>query len=90
MALPTPIEVHTIGGFRQNHEAWHEQLHDESNKTAATVGNVVTGTGTPEGTVTAPIGVFYIDLGGGSGVTLWIKEANVDDTGWRSVDTTVA
>jgi hypothetical protein len=34
--------------------------------------------------------VFYIDLGGGSGVTLWIKEANVDDTGWRSVDTTVA
>ena len=90
MALPNPILWHTFGDARSAHEAWHEQLHDESNKTAATIGNVVVGTGTPEGAVTAPIGTLYVADDGGAGVTLWVKAGAVDDTGWRSVDTTVA
>lgn len=42
------------------------------------------GRGSPEGVVTANPGRLYVDLDGGAGVTLWVKESGSGDTGWIS------
>jgi hypothetical protein len=42
-----------------------------------------TGTGSPEGVVTASPGALYLNLSGGAGTTLYIKESgSVTNTGW--------
>ena len=41
-----------------------------------------TGTGSPEGVVSANVGSIYTDQTGGAGSTLYIKEANTGNTGW--------
>ena len=52
----------------------------------STFGNfvgVLTGTGSPEGVVYANIGVLYVNLSGGAGTTLYVKQANnAAPTGW--------
>lgn len=41
-----------------------------------------TGTGTPEGTISAVVGSLYTRLDGGAGTTLYIKETGAGATGW--------
>lgn len=41
-----------------------------------------TGTGSPEGVVTASVGSMYTDVAGGSGTTLYVKESGSGNTGW--------
>lgn len=42
----------------------------------------------PEGRVYAPIGKTFVDLGGGAGVTLYVKESgDWTNTGWKGVTT---
>lgn len=41
-----------------------------------------TGTGSPEGAVTAPVGSLYTDTSGGAGTTLYVKESGAGNTGW--------
>lgn len=43
---------------------------------------LTTGTGTPEGAVTAPIGSLYTRIDGGASTTLYIKESGTGNTGW--------
>ncbi len=43
------------------------------------------GTGSPEGVVTANVGELYQNVSGGSAVTVWVKESNGGNTGWRAV-----
>lgn len=43
------------------------------------------GSGSPENVVTAPVGSVYLRLDGGAGTTMYLKEANTDDTGWAGV-----
>lgn len=43
---------------------------------------ILTGTGSPLGVVTAPIGALYMRKDGGAGTTLYVKEAGTDATGW--------
>jgi hypothetical protein len=43
---------------------------------------ILKGTGTPESVVTAKIGVQYINLSGGAGTTLYVKESGTGNTGW--------
>lgn len=43
---------------------------------------IVTGTGSPQGVVTAPIGSLYLRKDGGAGTTLYIKESGTGNTGW--------
>lgn len=43
---------------------------------------VLSGTGTPEGTVTAPIGSLYLRLDGGVGTSLYVKQTGTGNTGW--------
>ena len=42
------------------------------------------GKGTPEGSITANIGVVYINDLGGANVTLWVKESGTGNTGWAA------
>lgn len=43
---------------------------------------VRSGTGTPEGVVTAPVGSLFLRSDGGAGTTLYIKESGTGNTGW--------
>jgi hypothetical protein len=42
------------------------------------------GSGSPVGVVVAAPGALYINLSGGANLTLWVKEANSDATGWTA------
>lgn len=45
--------------------------------------NMITGVGSPEGKVAAPVGWLYTDQKGSTGTTLYVKEANSNKkTGW--------
>lgn len=43
------------------------------------------GSGTPEGSVTAPVGSLYTRTNGGASTTLYVKESGTGNTGWRAV-----
>jgi hypothetical protein len=64
---------------------------DFGNTTAVKAGSVqlgsaaitiTTGTGSPEGVVTAPVGSLYTRTDGGAGTTLYVKESGTGNTGW--------
>lgn len=40
------------------------------------------GTGTPEGAVTAPVGSLFTRTDGGAGTTMYVKESGAGNTGW--------
>ena len=40
------------------------------------------GSGSPNGSVTAPVGSLYTNVSGGSGTTLYVKESGSGNTGW--------
>jgi hypothetical protein len=40
------------------------------------------GEGTPEGVVTAPVGVAFLRADGGAGTTFYVKESGTGNTGW--------
>ena len=42
------------------------------------------GSGSPEGSVTASVGSLYTNTSGGSNTTLWVKESGTGNTGWVS------
>lgn len=43
---------------------------------------VKTGTGTPEGAVTANVGTLFLRTDGGTSTTLYVKESGTGNTGW--------
>lgn len=43
---------------------------------------IFSGTGSPEGAVTAPVGSLYMRVDGGAGTSLYVKETGVSSTGW--------
>lgn len=45
---------------------------------------ITTGTGSPEGVVTAPTGSLYLNLSGGTSTTLYVKTSGVGNTGWTA------
>lgn len=40
------------------------------------------GSGSPEGSITAPVGSLYTRTDGGAGTTLYVKESGAGNTGW--------
>lgn len=44
--------------------------------------SVITGTGSPEGSVTAPVGSIFLRQDGGASTTLYVKESGTGNTGW--------
>lgn len=47
-------------------------------------GEIRSGSGSPEGAVTAPVGSLYLRTNGGANTTLWIKESGSSSTGWAA------
>ncbi|MEM9527100.1 MAG: GDSL-type esterase/lipase family protein [Bacteroidota bacterium] len=45
---------------------------------------VRSGTGSPEGAVSAPVGTMYLRSDGGAGTTLYVKESGTGNTGWTA------
>jgi hypothetical protein len=45
---------------------------------------VLTGAGTPERAVTAPVGSMFLRTDGGAGTTLYVKESGTGNTGWAA------
>lgn len=43
---------------------------------------VLTGTGTPQSVVTAPVGSIFLRTDGGASTTLYVKESGTGNTGW--------
>lgn len=43
---------------------------------------VITGTNTPEGAVSAPVGSLFLRTDGGAGTTLYVKQSGTGNTGW--------
>ncbi len=56
--------------------------HLRLDRSAGNVG-IITGTGFPEGVVTAPVGSMYTDTAATNGAIRWIKATGVGNTGWR-------
>jgi hypothetical protein len=45
-------------------------------------GRLQIGVGSPEGVLTAPVGVLYLRTNGGAATTLYVKESGTGNTGW--------
>lgn len=46
---------------------------------------ILSGSGTPEGSITAPVGSFYLRVDGSAGTTAYIKESGTGNTGWSAI-----
>ncbi len=46
---------------------------------------VLTGVGTPEGNITAPVPTVYLRSDGGTNTTLYVKESGSGNTGWAAI-----
>ena len=44
----------------------------------------LTGAGTPEGVVAAPVGTLFLRTDGGAATTLYVKETGTGNTGWAA------
>ena len=84
--VTTPVEIRsaftsslTVGTVTS-----HLNLSDVGTTTHAQIDNQIplTGSGTPEGAVTANVGRLYTDTAGGAGTTLYVKESGAGNTGW--------
>jgi hypothetical protein len=51
----------------------------------STTPQVSSGTGTPEGAVTAPPGSIFLRTDGAAGTTLYVKETGTGNTGWTAM-----
>lgn len=51
---------------------------------------LLSGTGSPEGSIAAPVGSGYLRSDGGAGTALYIKESGSGNTGWTAIKTSVA
>jgi len=85
--------------FVKNSDEWVAGTDDSTNRMSLSssvlstsgynIGSVQirSGSGTPEGAVTAPVGSLFLRTNGGTGTTLYIKESGVGNTGWVAVGT---
>jgi hypothetical protein len=78
------------------HQAWYNDTQTEpftavsgsrnglvfGDGTAAPTIVVRSGTGTPEGVVTAPVGSLFLRSDGGASTTLYVKQSGTGNTGW--------
>lgn len=88
----------TSGGawqVKSFHGAWYDldgtinnaHRHPGNHLFLGTIGfssgaGIASGTGTPEGVVTAPVGWLFLRSDGGAATTLYVKESGTGNTGW--------
>jgi hypothetical protein len=76
--MRTPIAIPAAAFADPNQHRVMKQIEANLN------GLVISGTGSPQGVVTADPGQLYIDTNGGAGVTLYVKETGTGNTGWAA------
>jgi hypothetical protein len=53
--------------------------------TSGAINLAVTGTGSPETVVTAPVGKIYFDLTDTGNPGMWVKATGIGNTGWTQI-----
>jgi hypothetical protein len=71
-----------VSGRRQTLGSSDEALLPAIRMRVASGPLVISGSGSPEGVVTAPPGSEYANESGGAGTTKWFKESGTGNTGW--------
>ncbi|HJQ08070.1 MAG TPA: glycosyl hydrolase family 28-related protein [Candidatus Saccharimonadales bacterium] len=75
-----------IVGFSRDTPVTHAQpvsyVNQDGSYEFASGVKVMSGNGSPEGSVTAPQGSMYLRANGGAGTTLYIKESGAGNAGW--------
>ncbi len=84
MKLISPLPQPQIPPVNPQTGLFNREWYEFFSSVAKALGglNVFQGTGDPEGAVIAPVGSLFLRYDGGSGSTLYVKEANTDATGW--------
>ena len=59
-----------------------EELNELITGAVVTQKKVISGEGSPEGVLEAPVGTIYTDELGSAGAVLYVKESGTGDTGW--------
>ncbi len=80
--LGTPIAIPRSTGEVQIGQTTTDVAHLRLDRSTGNVG-IITGTGFPEGVVTAPVGSMYTDTAATNGAIRWIKATGSGNTGWR-------
>jgi len=75
-----------VGLAAAGHISWDvtSTASEADNKAEAVMGGAIllSGSGTPEAVVTAPVGAAYLRTDGAAGTTLYVKESGTSNTGW--------
>jgi hypothetical protein len=71
------LAVTPNGLATEEFNTWMEQITEAVNNIAP-----LTGTGTPEGSVVASVGRWYVDTNAVAGTGIYFKETGDGDTGW--------
>ena len=89
------LQQKKVGGSSVNRDIWNIRPDGKFRFTfvGATGGlemgssgpRIMSGSGTPESVVTAPVGSLWLRTNGGAGTTLYVKESGSGNTGWRAV-----
>jgi hypothetical protein len=80
--LGTPFGIIRSTGENRIGETTTDVAHLRLDRSTGNVG-IITGTGFPEGVVTAPVGSMYTDTAATNGAIRWIKATGSGNTGWR-------
>ena len=81
-AVTTKNDQAVIGGTNITETVLRGDVLAPKIKIGGTAAEILSGTGTPEGSVTAPIGSIYMRVDGSTGTTLYVKESGTGNTGW--------
>ncbi len=80
--LGIPLSIIRSTGENRIGETTDGTAHLRLDRSAGNV-SIITGTGFPEGVVTAPVGSMYTDTAATNGAIRWIKATGSGNTGWR-------
>ena len=84
-AYPVAGQDNDSQGFRDNFTLINTNFVAAKNEIQALQSVVLplyTGTGSPNGVVTAPVGSLYTNSTGSTNTTLYVKEIGTDSNGW--------
>ena len=80
--LGLPLNIVRSTGENRIGETTTDVAHLRLDRSTGNVG-IITGTGFPNGVVTAPVGSMYTDTAATNGAIRWIKATGSGNTGWR-------
>lgn len=79
---PTALTIGTNAIVGRGASGNIKALTATETKTILGFDNIFSGTGSPEGVVTATVGALFRRTDGGAGTTLYVKESGSSNTGW--------